>query len=239
VVPPEAEPRPVTSAAADTGSASPPGGGDASGGGVLSPIDRLTEVLYGIILVLTFTGTLRVAVQGGDDVSTTLWATVGCSLAWGLVDGAMYVFGNLASRNRSYFLLRRLRDDPVSARGALVASVPSAVADAVPPTDWDEVVTVLSRVPLPSRARVSRDDLLGGVAIFFLANAALLPLAAPFLVSGDLDLAQHVSNAVALVLLFGAGHQLARYTGERPLRVALRFVAFGLVLIAATIALGG
>ena len=33
---------------------------------VLSSIDRLTELLYGIILVLTFTGTLRVAAQGGD-----------------------------------------------------------------------------------------------------------------------------------------------------------------------------
>jgi hypothetical protein len=31
---------------------------------VLNPLDRLTEVLYGIILVLTFTGTLRVATQG-------------------------------------------------------------------------------------------------------------------------------------------------------------------------------
>jgi VIT1/CCC1 family predicted Fe2+/Mn2+ transporter len=180
-----------------------------------------------------------VTVQGGDDLTTMLWATVGCSLAWGLVDGAMYVFGNLASRNRSYYLLRRLRDDPAAARSALVASVPSAVADVVPPSRWDEMVAVLSRVPVPSRARAGRDDLLGGVAIFFLANAALLPLAAPFVVIDDLDLAQHVSNAVALVLLFGAGHQLARYTGERPLRVALRFVAFGLVLIAATLALGG
>jgi VIT1/CCC1 family predicted Fe2+/Mn2+ transporter len=86
---------------------------------------------------------------------------------------------------------------------------------------------------------VGRDDLLGGVAIFLLANAALLPLAAPFVVIDDLDLAQHVSNAVALVLLFGAGHRLARYTGERPFRVALGFVASGLVLVTATNALGG
>jgi len=239
VTPQEAAPRPETPAAPGTGSTSFTNRGDASAGSVLSPIDRLTELLYGIILVLTFTGTLRVAVQGGTDVTTMLWATVGCSLAWGLVDAAMYVFGNLASRNRSYFLLRKLRSDPTSARIALVASMPSAVADAVPPSDWDEVVTVLSRVPLPSRARVGRDDLLGGLAVFCLANAPFLPLAAPFLIFEDLDLAQRFSNAIALILLFGAGHQLARYTGEKPVHVALRFVAFGLFLVAATIALGG
>jgi len=57
---------------------------------VLNPIDRLTEVLYGIIMVLTFTGTLRVAAQGGEAPGTTLWGAVGCSLAWGLVDGTMF-----------------------------------------------------------------------------------------------------------------------------------------------------
>ena len=222
-----------------TGSKSPRGGGDDSAGGVLSPIDRLTELLYGIILVLTFTGTLRVAVKGGIDVTTTLWATVGCSLAWGLVDGTMYVFGNVESRNRSYFLLRKLRADTASAKSALVASMPSAVVDAVPPSEWDEVVAVLSTIPSPSRARVSREDLLGGLAIFCLANGALLPLAAPFLFIEDLACAQHVSNLAALVLLFGAGHQLARYTGEKPFHVALRFVAFGLLLVSVTIALGG
>ena len=212
---------------------------DSTGRGVLSPIDRLTELLYGIILVLTFTGTLRVASQGKDDVRTTLWAAVGCSLAWGLVDGGMYVFTCRASRNRSYFLARQLRDEPAAARRAIMASVPSVVAQALSSSEWDRVVAALGRIEVPPRARVKRDDLVGGVAIFLLANATLLPLAAPFALIGDLALAQRVSNALALVLLFAVGYGLARYTGDRPLRVALLFVAFGLALVAATIALGG
>ena len=189
--------------------------------------------------MLTFTGTLRVASQGQDDVRTTLWAAVGCSLAWGLVDGSMYVFTCRASRNRSYFLARQLRDEPAAARRAIMASVPSVVAQALSSAEWDRVVLALGRIEVPPRARVKRDDLLGGVAIFLLANATLLPLAAPFALIGDLGLAQHVSNALALVLLFAVGYGLARYTGDRPLRVALQFVTFGLALVAATIALGG
>ena len=212
---------------------------DSTGRGVLSPIDRLTELLYGILLVLTFTGTHRVAAQGKDDVRTTLWAAVGCSLAWGLVDGSMYVFSCLASRNRSYSLARQLRDEPAAARRVIMASVPSVVAEALSASEWDKVVAALGRFPVPPRARVKRDDLVGGFAIFLLANAALLPLAAPYALIADLALAQRVSNTLALALLFAVGYGLARYTGESPLRRRARFVAFGLALVAATIALGG
>jgi hypothetical protein len=212
---------------------------DSTGRGVLSPIDRLTELFYGIILVLTFTGTLRVASQGRDDVRTTLWAAVGCSIAWGLVDGCMYVFSCRVSRNRSYSLARQLREEPAAARATIMASVPSAVARALSPAEWDRVVAALGRVDVPPLVGVKRDDLVGGVAIFALANATLLPLAAPFALIGDLALAQHVSNGLALALLFAVGCGLARYTGERPLRVGLLLVAFGLALVAATIALGG
>ena len=212
---------------------------DSTHRGVLSPIDRLTELLYGIILVLTFTGTLRVASQGMDDVRTTLWAAVGCSVAWGFVDGSMYVFSCLVSRNRSYSLARQLRDEPAAARTAIMASVPSVVAQALSSAEWDRVVTALGRIDVPPPARVKRNDLVGGVAIFVLANAALLPLAAPYALIADLGLAQRVSNALALALLFAVGYGLGRYMGERPLRVALLLVAFGFALVAATIALGG
>jgi len=216
-----------------------PAAPDAGGGRVLNPIDRLTEVLYGIILVLTFTGTLRVATQGGEELGTTLWAAVGCSLAWGIVDSTMYVFGALASRNRSYQLLRALKDDPAAGRRALDASIPSVVAHALSGAEWDKVTAALLKLPVPPRARVTRDDVAGGAAIFLLANAALLPLAAPFVLIADPDLALHVSNGLALALLFATGVRLARYTGTNPLWEGLRFMAWGAALVALTIALGG
>jgi len=214
-------------------------GADSASKGVLSPLDRLTEALYGIILVLTFTGTVRVAAQGGDDPATTLWAAVGCSLAWGLVDASMYVFGSLTTRSRSFYLIRQLRADPEHGRQLLADALPAVVADALPRAERDAVVAALAKVPVPPRARVRRQDLEGAVGIFFLANAALLPLAVPFVLISDLRVAQHVSNGIALVLLFACGFALARYTGERPIRVALRLTGFGVVLIALTVALGG
>ncbi len=206
---------------------------------VLSPIDRLTELLCGLLLTLTFTGTMRVAVIGQTDLRTNLWAAVGCSLAWGLVDAVMYVFGQLESRNRNYQLLRALRADPATALQHVGASVPSAVVQLLPSADWDKLVENLNKLPVPPRARVTRDDLLGAASIFILANAALLPIAAPFVFIADIGVAKYVSNALALLWLFVCGFLLARYTGGRPLRVAICFVGFGVALVAATIGLGG
>ena len=41
---------------------------------VLEPIDRVSEILFGLIMVLTFTGSLSIAEAGRDDVRTNFWA---------------------------------------------------------------------------------------------------------------------------------------------------------------------
>jgi VIT1/CCC1 family predicted Fe2+/Mn2+ transporter len=157
----------------------------------------------------------------------------------GVVDASMYVLGCLTSRNHSYQFVRTLRDDPQSGRQQMAAAMPAVVFQSLSAAEWDNVLASLARIPVPPRARVRRDDVLGGVAIFLLANAALLPLVAPFALISDLNLSQQVSNALALAMLFGCGFKLARYTGERPLKLALGFTVFGCVLVAVTIALGG
>jgi hypothetical protein len=43
---------------------------------VLDPIDRVTEVLFGLIMVLTFTGSLSVAGAGRDDVRAMIAGAV-------------------------------------------------------------------------------------------------------------------------------------------------------------------
>jgi len=50
---------------------------------VLEPNERISEVLFGLIMVLTFTGSLSVAESGRDDVRAMLIGALGCNLAWG------------------------------------------------------------------------------------------------------------------------------------------------------------
>ena len=50
---------------------------------LLNPIERSSEVLFGLIMGLTFTGSLRVTGAEHDDVHSMLVAALGCNLAWG------------------------------------------------------------------------------------------------------------------------------------------------------------
>ena len=65
---------------------------------VLDPIDRVSEVLFGLIMVLTFTGSLSVAEAGRDDVRAMLIGALGCNLAWGIIDAVLYLMGSLAEK---------------------------------------------------------------------------------------------------------------------------------------------
>src|SRR3954465_1867820 len=85
---------------------------------VLEPIDRVSEVLFGLIMVLTFTGSLSVAEAGRDDVRTMLIGALGCNLAWGIIDAVLYLMGCLAEKGRGLSAFRAVRksNDPTQAQ---------------------------------------------------------------------------------------------------------------------------
>ncbi|MGB9256787.1 MAG: hypothetical protein WCC25_18250, partial [Candidatus Korobacteraceae bacterium] len=58
---------------------------------VLDPLERLSEILFGVIMVLTFTVSLRVARADRTQVREMLIGALGCNLAWGLIDAIMYL----------------------------------------------------------------------------------------------------------------------------------------------------
>src|SRR5947199_3354239 len=77
---------------------------------LLDPIDRVSEILFGLIMVLTFTGSLSIAEAGRDDVRTMLIGALGCNLAWGIIDGVLYLMGCLAEKGRGLVTFGALRN---------------------------------------------------------------------------------------------------------------------------------
>lgn len=88
---------------------------------VLEPHERIAEVLFGLIKVLTFTGSLSIAEAGREDVRTMLIGALGCNLAWGMIDGVFYLMGCLAEKSRELKILRAVRNtaDPLRAQRGL------------------------------------------------------------------------------------------------------------------------
>jgi VIT1/CCC1 family predicted Fe2+/Mn2+ transporter len=208
---------------------------------VLSPIDRVSEVLFGLIMVLTFTGSLSIA-AGREDVRAMLIGALGCNLAWGIIDGILYVMGALAEESRNLMALRAVRAsrDPEEARQLVSDALPPLVASVMQPADVDSLRQRLGALPAPpERVTLNREMYLGGLAVFLWVFVTTFPVAIPFMVIPDAHRALRVSNGVAVALLFVAGFVFGRITNRSPWLTGIAMVVIGLVLVALTMALGG
>lgn len=208
---------------------------------VLEPVERVAEVLFGLIMVLTFTGSLSVAEAGRDDVRAMLVGALGCNLAWGIIDGILYLMGTLADRGRGLIALRAVRAASGSeARRLFAAGLPAPLAAVMTPEEMDDFGARLRRLPEPEgKAKVTRGNLLGALGVFLLVFLSTFPVAIPFLFVPHTHAAMRISNAIAIVMLFIAGFAYGRIVGRNPWLFGLAMVALGAVLVAITIALGG
>jgi hypothetical protein len=209
---------------------------------LLDPIDRNSEILFGLFMVLTFTGTMSVATAGRDDVKLMLVAAIGCNIAWGFVDGVMYVLRNLVVRARDATLARAVRaaQRPEDAHH-LIARQIGPMAQALGGPAMERVrKAIIDRPPPPAGGTgMSLQDLRGALGVFLLVFLSTLPVVLPFVLIADLQLAKRVSAAIAIAMLFLCGYSWGRYGGISPWWSGLVMVVLGVVVEATVIALGG
>jgi hypothetical protein len=208
----------------------------------LDPIDRVSEVLFGLIMVLTFTGSLSVAEAGRAEVRTMLRGALGCNFAWGFIDAVFYLMGCLAERGHALLTYRALRgeSDPQKAQRLIAGALPPLVVSILTPAELETMRGRLTALPEPPvRARLPKEDWLGAVGVFLLVFLSTFPVVIPFTFTMDITVALRVSNAIAIVMLFVAGFTFGRITGRRPALVGVSMVVLGSLLVSATIALGG
>lgn len=209
---------------------------------VLQPGERIAEVLFGLIMVLSFTGSLSVADAGRDDVRAMLIGALGCNIAWGIIDGILYLMDCLSERGRDIRALRAARsaEAPEDAHRVIAEALPPMVAATLGPAEYEMVRQKLLRVPEPpARPWLSKADWLGGLAVFLWVFATTFPVAIPFIFMDDVGRAMRVSNGIAVGLLVVAGYAYGRITNYHPWLTSLAMVVLGAALVAATIALGG
>jgi len=209
----------------------------------LDPGDTLAEVLFGLIMVLTFTVGAQILIAEDQlDAQELVIAAVGCNLAWGVIDGVLYLMGCLAETGRSIVALRAARAaaSAEAARPVIAGSLPVLVASVMSPAHLDEIWERLKKLPEPPpHARLAGQDWLGALGVFVLVTLSILPVALPFAFMSDAVVALRVSNGIALAMLFVLGWQLARLTGRSPWRMGLAMTVVGSALVALAIALGG
>jgi len=209
---------------------------------LLDPVARMSEILFGLIMALTFTGTLDVATAGNEDVRMLLIGTIGCNLAWGLVDGVMFLISALTERGRNLVTVRQVRaaGSPDQARQIISDALPPVVASIMTVDEIDSLRRGIMALPsLPARPSIQREDWMKAVGIFLLVFLSTFPVVIPFMIFNEVQFALRASNAVAIAMLFGVGYLLARHGGYRPVLTGASMVLLGVVLVSIAIALGG
>ncbi len=209
---------------------------------LLDPIDRISEVLFGLIMALSFTCSLGAVEAGREDVRIMMVGAIGCNLAWGFIDAVIFLLTGLTERSRSFATLRDLRKTttPEGARKVLADALPPMIAEALREDDYGRLRETLSSLAEPPcRPRLSRDDFLAAFGVFLLVVLATFPVVVPFLLLDDAVTALRVSNVIAILMLFLSGYSLGRFGRQKPWLTGFAMTAIGIVLVLITVVLGG
>jgi hypothetical protein len=116
---------------------------------VLEPYDRISEVLFGLIMVLTITCAISAAQAGSAKIHIMLYSALGCNLAWGIIDGVFYLLASLAERSQNLIALRAARKttDPQQVQRLMAKALSPLVVSILQPAELEMIHQRLSLLP--------------------------------------------------------------------------------------------
>jgi VIT1/CCC1 family predicted Fe2+/Mn2+ transporter len=210
--------------------------------GLLNPMDRAAEILFGLIMALSFTCSISVASIHRAEIRQLVFGAIGCNLAWGLVDATMYLIGVLSQKNRNKMLFESIQNSSETdkARKYISDALPPVVASVIETEGLEQIRNKLMNVTYVSgNVHLTVHDIKKAIALFSLVFISTFPVVVPFAFIHDAKLALRVSNLVAIVMMFLCGWSVAKYVGFSKWKMSTAMILIGIILVAITIALGG
>src|SRR6516164_2623628 len=118
---------------------------------LLDPVERVSEILFGLIMALTFTLTISLVEAETKEVRDMLLAAISCNIAWGIVDGVMYTLTSLAARGHDRLILDFIQKtrDADEAREFISEAMPPVVANTLSAENFETIRKKLSAMPEP------------------------------------------------------------------------------------------
>lgn len=218
---------------------------------LIDPIDRLVETIYSVLILLTFTLAFRIfmlepgAAVTDDYVIELLSGATIAIIAWGVIDGIVYLLAEVLERGERHRILWYLHSaDNQEEEIEVIADELDFILEPIASDDqrarlYKEVVShLIDSEPQP--VRLKREDFIGALTCVLIAIVSVLPSFVPFLIFRyDYPLAIRISNLVSFAVLFYAGYEWGKYTGVNPWRIGLLLVLIGVLLVAIAIPFGG
>ena len=211
-------------------------------GGGLHVVERIDEMMYGLIAALTFTCSISIAHSGREEVPSILWTAVGCNFAWGTIDALIIVFSTLLYRGEAIKTLQAIRSAATDeeAYEVIKATMPPLAGTLLKGEHFQHLRNEISKLPPPpGHVFLTWTDVKSALLAFILVFTATVPVILPFFFITEPLHAVRVSNWIALTLLFIAGYYFGKKTGFNPWRTAFILMILGGGIVIGTIYLGG
>jgi hypothetical protein len=209
---------------------------------LLNPIERISEILFGLIMALSFTCAISIVETNRIEVKQMLIGAVGCNIAWGVIDAIMYLIVVLAQRGRDLAILNFVRktSEPGKAIEYIAETFSPEFASVIREQSLEQMrKEIVNAPPQLTSPRLSGKDFKMALGIFLLVFVSTFPVALPFIFISQVHLALRTSNGIAIVLLFIGGWILSRYGGYHKFRTGLYLALTGAGMVFLTISLGG
>jgi VIT1/CCC1 family predicted Fe2+/Mn2+ transporter len=220
---------------------------------LLDPIDDLAQTIYSVLIVLIFTLAYQFISLRSDmspeataqDIADLRLAMFGAALAWGLIDGVMYILLEVLQRGERLRLLQRLQDAPTEEAGlAIIAEELDYILEPIASEDKRRTLHRVAfeqlRTSQPQPIGFKRADFTGALGSLLISVIVVIPSLLPlFIFSHNYLFAIRASNLVSFIVLFWAGYRWGQYTGVSPWRIGLLLVGLGALMVAIAIVLGG
>src|SRR5262245_48822273 len=99
----------------------------------LEPMDRISEILFGLVMVLTVTCSFSVGGGGRTEVRQMLIGALGCNLAWGAIDAILFWLACFyaCGQNITALWAAREAENPEHAYLVIADALPPVVASAM------------------------------------------------------------------------------------------------------------
>jgi hypothetical protein len=204
------------------------------------------EIVYGVILAMTFTSVLRTYPVVSEDVLTNvIRAAILCCGAWGVADGLFYCWerGHIIIRENTIIEYSRSPEKTGPAVALIGEQLDNTILRNISPENRTALYQKLAGY-LSTAGRTQKPSSREAVAIiggtFLRSVIAGLVVVSPFFLIDDLGQALAVSNLLGILLLFGVGYFRAveEDVGSRLL-MGLGDAMIGIIIAGITILLGG
>ncbi len=204
------------------------------------------EVMYGIIITMTFTSMLRdIPVVPDIVVDRLIIAALSCCIAWGIADGFFYLWerGYIIRRENTIIDLSRSSEVKQSAVSMVGEELDDTILRTIPLEKrqylYEKLVLFLSSSG-QRRSIAIPEAVIIVLGTFLRSAGASLIMVAPFFIIDDVWEALLISNVTGILLLFIVGYirSLDRTFSSRVL-FGLGSGLIGIIIAAITVVLGG